>query len=307
MNRIIAVLLFVVGYQSAFGQGALSPTAAPAPTMKSLAQIEPRTPISALPATITVSGSYYVTTNLTGIAGSTNGITILVSDVTLDLSGFTLLGVAGSGSGITVPSSVENLAIRNGGLDSWGGNGIATLNAYNSQFDRLHVSNCAGGLLAGSNCLVSVCTATGNSYYGINVGNNCIVKDSAACGNSGSGTSGISVENNNCIVKDCTAIGNSEAGIFVGGNNNLISGNNCSANGEYGIQIFGGSQNRVDGNTAGNNAFYGIYPFPVNLTNSITRNFAPGNGSGGYGNYTGNSDYAPTGTVSTATNPWTNF
>src|ERR1039458_5869229 len=129
MNRIIIVLLFFVGYQSAFGQGALYPTASPAPTMKTLQQIEPRTPISALPATITVSGSYYVTTNLTGIAGSTNGITILVSDVTLDLSGFTLLGVAGSGSGITVPSSVENLAIRNGGLDSWGGNGIATLNA----------------------------------------------------------------------------------------------------------------------------------------------------------------------------------
>ena len=77
---------------SAFAQGSLTPPGAPAPTMKTLQQVEPRTPISALPFTISNSGSYYLTANLTGAAGS-DGITILASDVTLDLNGFTMTGV----------------------------------------------------------------------------------------------------------------------------------------------------------------------------------------------------------------------
>ena len=46
-------------------QGGLTPPGAPAPTMKSLAQIEPRTPISSVPFTISTAGSYYLTTNVT--------------------------------------------------------------------------------------------------------------------------------------------------------------------------------------------------------------------------------------------------
>src|SRR5689334_14299720 len=84
---------------SAFGQGALTPPGAPAPTMKSLDQVEPRTPIPSLPFTITNSGSYYLTTNLTGQSG-TNGITIACSPVTLDLSGFALTGVSGALVGV---------------------------------------------------------------------------------------------------------------------------------------------------------------------------------------------------------------
>src|SRR6185437_1380639 len=37
---------------SSFGQGALTPPGGPAPTMKTLSQIEPRTPISSAPFTI---------------------------------------------------------------------------------------------------------------------------------------------------------------------------------------------------------------------------------------------------------------
>ena len=46
------------------GQGSLTPPGAPGETMKALAQVEPRTPISSLPYTISESGSYYVTGNL---------------------------------------------------------------------------------------------------------------------------------------------------------------------------------------------------------------------------------------------------
>ncbi len=73
---------------TAFGQGSLTPPGPPAPMMKTLAQIEPRIPISSLPITITNPGSYYLTANLTG--GSGNGITVSSSGVTIDLNGFTL-------------------------------------------------------------------------------------------------------------------------------------------------------------------------------------------------------------------------
>src|SRR5437868_8408613 len=91
---------------SAFAQGSLTPPAAPMPTMKTLQQVEPRTPISTLPFTISASGSYYLTTNLTGVAGS-DGITISASDVTLDLKGFTMTGAGGGGTdaGISLTGS----------------------------------------------------------------------------------------------------------------------------------------------------------------------------------------------------------
>src|SRR5215469_10506728 len=75
---------------SAFGQGSLTPPGAPAPTMKSLDQIEARTPISSLPFTIGSSGSYYLAASLTG-SGGNDGITVNADDVTVDLNGFALI------------------------------------------------------------------------------------------------------------------------------------------------------------------------------------------------------------------------
>src|SRR5215207_11600534 len=61
--------------RSTFAQGTLTPPGAPAQTMKTLDQVEPRKPISSLPFTITQPGSYYVTSNLVGVAAS-RGITV---------------------------------------------------------------------------------------------------------------------------------------------------------------------------------------------------------------------------------------
>src|ERR1041385_5154066 len=98
---------FICIPQPGFAQGNLNPPGAPAATFKTLSQIEPRIPIEVVPTNITISGSYYLVTNLTGIVG-TNGITISVDNVTLDLNGFTLIGVPGSSNG-----SAGNLLVRN--------------------------------------------------------------------------------------------------------------------------------------------------------------------------------------------------
>ena len=78
-------------------QGSLTPPGAPAATMKSLDQVEARTPILSAPFTITNSGSYYLTANLT--VSINCGITILASGVTLDLNGFTISSTAASPAG----------------------------------------------------------------------------------------------------------------------------------------------------------------------------------------------------------------
>jgi hypothetical protein len=87
--------------------------------MKTLAQIEARTPISSVPFTINESGSYYLTNNVSVSSG--DAITIAASNVTLDLNGFTVRSTqepANTASGILLGSGLHNIRIANGFIES---------------------------------------------------------------------------------------------------------------------------------------------------------------------------------------------
>src|SRR5262249_11882989 len=107
---------------SALGQGGLTPPGAPAPTMKSLSDIDThigpagqqRTLISSAPFTITQPGSYSLAANLAVTSG--NAITISADDVTLNLNGFTISSTEASptGSGILLNGARSDIQILNG-------------------------------------------------------------------------------------------------------------------------------------------------------------------------------------------------
>ncbi len=273
----------------ALAQGSLTPPGPPAPTMKTLAQIEPRTPISSLPYTISNSGSYYVTTNLIGTAGQ-SGIVIFADNVTLDLMGFELVGGPGTGSGIQVNGARRGLILRNGSIRAWGVAGVAATvsdsrvesirasengdrgislanlsddNAHNQIIGCQAISNglagSAAGIETGRGALVKECAAAFNIGGGISVGSGSVVQSSVCTSNS---TTGFNTGTGSALAH-CVASGNGGRG-FVGTVGLTVV--NCSAqnNGLDGILA---EQATIADCTASGNAGHGI----AVLSNALVR------------------------------------
>ena len=213
---------------SAFAQGPLTPPGAPAPTMKTLEQIEPRTAITSLPYTITQPGSYYLTGNLAG----PTGIVIQASGVTLDLMGFELAAATPSfTSGIRADGVRSNITIRNGTVRGWLGQGVNMFNARNSLLEQLRASdNIQSGILTGAGCMIIACSATRNVVNGI-----------------------VGGEGN--LVRDCTTVTNGNTGIFVGGQS-IILNSTAVDNGNFGMGA--GSHSRIENCVAKGHAFDGF-------------------------------------------------
>lgn len=202
---LLCLLLFAALTPALPGQGSLTPPGAPAATMKSLneidAKLEKRTPISAAPFTISSSGSYYLTQNLSVTTGTALNVT--ASNVTVDLNGFAISSTASprSGNGIQLADNSRNVSLRNGhiqgttsfnaGTYSGGGfaNGIAVSGGGSAAAVRVSdvsVSGCGGGILLNTSLAtyVSRCTVMTVSGGGLAAATvqDCAVRDAGGAG-----------------------------------------------------------------------------------------------------------------------------
>lgn len=258
--------------------------------------------IAELPYTISQSGSYVVTSDLTPSSTDTNGITIYVDNVVLDFNGHTLIGPGKSagttGSGIYVSGSYKNIVVRNGTIRDWRSNAIDTSNATNSQFSDLQLyNNGSNGIYAGSNCTVKNTICSDNGSYGISIGSGCVVSGNVCKNNTGMGISagiGVVVSGNSCILNSFNGIyaasgstvtenacsDNTAIGIAVG-YGSTVSKNTCKENGTDGIFTEYGCS--VSGNTCVNNTVNGIRVFSyckVQDNNCDGNGYLTGDGAG---------------------------
>ena len=231
-----------------FAQGALTPPSgaflggAPAPTMKSLDQIEARTPLGAVGgsfAAISIDspGSYVLLGNLSVRAG--DGITINSDNVTLDLNGFTISSSANPASGTAVlfPSSRHNIVIRNGHIGGAGAVDPATGGFSGAGFSKGIFST---GTL--DNSLVSEITLSGLALYGIYLDSGSTVDRCVVVSCYGIGIVGQAVTN--CSATNCgntsiqgISVSNSYGASVAGTGISATSASNCIGTSTSGIGL----------------------------------------------------------------------
>jgi hypothetical protein len=233
--------------------------------MKTLDQVEARTPVDAAhtpgDATnsfiITQSGSYYLTGNLTGASGLT-GISITADNVTVDLNGFSLVGAGNNNTGID-SGNRTNVTLTNGTIRSWQ-TGISSTGskvrvekiravansskgfalALDSQVSDCVVEGSTTGITTGMSCTIDNCSiafgGTGINAGTLNTISNCRVRNGSATG---------IVTNTQCVIQKTLVVNNGGKGIdtaTVAGSYHGTTIEHCQVLGNAGISVeLGGS------------------------------------------------------------------
>lgn len=249
---IVAAVL--VGSAALLTAGPLNPPGGPvSSTYRTLAEVEPRIPISAATTPgdatstfrIVQPGSYYLTGNVAGESGKV-GIRVTANDVTIDLNGFTLTGVTGSIDGIALISgSVRNTTIRNGTVAAWGGSGI-NFNGSTNPAGLIEGVTARNNTLDGINCgegaRVVNCSASNNGRAGFDVSNEAIFDHCVATEN---GTVGFSSTFGGAF-SECLARANTGDGFGLGAGYAVVSACTSSLNGGAGFTTSRGTLHACD-------------------------------------------------------------
>ncbi len=223
---------------------------------------EKRTPISAIPFTITQPGSYYLTGNLS-TALAVDGISIDAKNVTIDLNGFRMTGNGSGKAAINITNTnvtTETLVVKNGTITGWqtaidgnsasviagsiegvhirDGSGIILqlakgVSVTRCVLDNLSNGNIAnGGILLGDDCTISGCRLNTSQALEMRIycGSRSIISDvsisgpavSISCGPSG-------------VVRNCSITGGGETALIGSGDSFTVSGCVITGNFETGL------------------------------------------------------------------------
>jgi parallel beta-helix repeat protein len=227
---------------------------------------------------IALAGSYYLNTNLLGVAGR-HGLVIAASNVSVDLMGFSVTGASESMTGIVTEGTSHHVSIRNGRVVGWGTGGInlvaggagsgaqvENVIAASNSADGITVGpmaivrHCSSfghldgfGIVAAEGCQVSTCNARSNNLGGIRVGQGSVVSRCVARENANTGIQGLE----DCLVENCSATSNT-TGIGVDQRSTVLD---CTAATNNGVGILAQSGCMVSRCTSTQNGLHGIRVF----------------------------------------------
>jgi parallel beta-helix repeat protein len=232
------IALLCLSATAVFAGSLTPPPGTPAPTMKTLTQVEPRVDLHDPQAPgvnrndpgneiiITTPGSYYLSSDLA--VGKADGIRVDASDVTIDLQGFRIHRTTspGTGHGVRIVGA-HDAAIRNGSIRGFAYGIRAAQDSNGCRVEKVAVSSCsfAGITAEGSGSIIESCQAhliNGDHGIGTNRGStisNCTVSSCTVTGSGISAGSGSVV--NSCVV-EWGIVGNG----FYGASASFL---NCSA------------------------------------------------------------------------------
>jgi len=256
--RILSLAAILIACSPTWA-GDLDPPGPPAPTMKTLVEVEPRTLLQNdyqlfTPIVISEPGSYYLIENIFAFGGA-NGIYIQASQVTLDLNGFTIYGntEVGSIKGIDCDFGNAGIVIKDGTVRDFFQSGIDLFNCPNSRVVDVHALNnglggFGNGIFIGKDSAAIGCIAADNASHGFrsDFGSSfvrCIATDNGDVGIDAyvsivdrcvaRGNGGDGIRNANGLVLHSLATNSGAEGIDP--SNSLIQSNSAPANTGAGI------------------------------------------------------------------------